>query len=76
MATLTIKLNSSEKTRLTSLAIRYGLSISELAKKVIGEISSYFPEESILEYKNPTKLKKNLSKSVTEYKKGKFFTKL
>jgi hypothetical protein len=73
---ITISLPQKEKSRLSTLALRYGFSLSEFAGRILKEISSDIPEESWNEYKNPKTLKVFVAQSISEYKQGKFHTKL
>ncbi len=76
MNTINIKLNNSEKQRLSAIAMRYGLTLPDLAKKVLQEVKEQFELESIEEYENPGKVKKTIKTALLDYKKGKFLTKL
>ena len=76
MNTITIKVKKSEKKRLNQIAMRYGLSLPELAKKVLLELREQFKLESFADYKNPRQLKNDVENALREYKQGKFITKL
>lgn len=76
MNTINIKLNNSEKQRLSAIAMRYGLTLPDLAKKVLQEVKEQFELESLSEYENPNKVKKAIKTALQDYKKGKFLTKL
>ncbi len=75
MTTINIKLNNSEKQRLSAIAMRYGLTLPDLAKKVLEELKGQFELESIHEYENPSKVAKAVKIALQDYKKGKFFQK-
>ncbi len=76
MTSINIKLNNSEKQRLSAIAMRYGLTLPDLAKKVLQEVKEQFELESLDEYENPNKVSKAIKTALREYKKGKFLTKL
>jgi len=76
MTTINIKLNNSEKQRLSAIAMRYGLTLPDLAKKVLQEVREQFELESLDHYENPEKIRKTIKRGISDYKKGKFFTKL
>ena len=76
MNTITIKVKNLEKERLSAIAMRYGLTLSELAKKVLIEIREQFELESLNDYENPAEIKKDLKSALNDYKKGRFLTKL
>ncbi len=76
MTAINIKLNSSEKQRLSAIAMRYGLTLPDLAKKVLQEIKEQFELESLDEYENPTKVKRAIKTALADYQKGRFLTKL
>ena len=76
MNTINVKLNSSEKQRLSAIAMRYGLTLPDLARKVLQEVKEQFELESLEEYENPDKIKKSIKTALQDYKKGKFLTKL
>lgn len=76
MNTINIKLNNSEKQRLSAIAMRYGLTLPELTKKILQQIREQFKTESLDEYKNPEKVAKAIKTALGDYKKGKFLTKL
>lgn len=73
---ITISLPQKEKSRLSNLALRYGFSLPEFAGRILKEISSDIPEESWNEYKNPKTLKASIACALSDYKQGRFHTKL
>ncbi|MEK7663940.1 MAG: hypothetical protein AAB340_00620 [Patescibacteria group bacterium] len=76
MNTINVKLKKSEKERLNKIAMRYGLSLPELARRILNEVREEFELESLEDYENSTELKKDVEKAVRDYKKGKFLTNL
>lgn len=76
MNTITVKMKKSEKEKLSRIALRYGLALPELARRVLEEIREEFELESITDYKNPKKLLKDIDEAMRDYKKGVFKTKL
>ncbi|MEK7146801.1 MAG: hypothetical protein AAB772_00935 [Patescibacteria group bacterium] len=76
MSKVLIELKNKDEEKLSRLAIRYGISIEEFINKLIKELSSEIPEESLSEYKNPKKIKNSLKRSLSEYQRGRYFTAL
>jgi hypothetical protein len=76
MNTLTLKIKKSEQDRLNRIAMRYGLSLPELAKRVLEEVREEFELESVNDYKNSKEVLKDIDEAPLEYKKGIFETKL
>ena len=76
MNTITVKVKNSEKERLSAIAMRYGLTLPELAKKVLSEVREQFELESLNDYENPAEIRKALKSALSDYKKGRFLTKL
>lgn len=76
MNTITIKVTKSEREKLSRIALRYGLSLQELAKKALEEVSEEFGIESLSDYKNPAGVKRTFQKALKEYSRGEFLTKL
>ncbi len=75
-AALTIALSKREKTRLTRLALRFGLSLTEFSRRVLQEIASEIPEESFQHYENPRALKASLNRALGDWQAGRMSTKL
>jgi len=73
---LTIKLSQSELKRLTRLALRYGLSLSELARRVLLELDETFPNESFADYKKEDSLKVSFDRALSDWHSGRVQTKL
>ena len=76
MNSINIKFKKSEKEKLSRLAMRYGLSLPELAKRVLQEVREEFELESVHDYKNPKEILKDIDGALSDYKKGIFKTKL
>jgi len=76
MNTITIKVKKSEKEKLSRLAMRYGLSLPELAKRVLEGVREEFELESISGYKNPKEVLKDIDEALSDYKKDVFETNL
>lgn len=76
MNTITIKVTKLEREKLNRIALRYGLSLQELAKKVLEEVREEIEVESLNDYKNPTGVKRAFQKALKEYGRGEFLTKL
>ena len=73
---LIISLPKQEKERLSRLALRYGLSLSEFSKKVLQELISEFPKESFQDYEKPKALRASFSRALRDYHSGKIRTSL
>jgi hypothetical protein len=67
---LTIKLNQTEMKRLSRLALRYGLSLPELARRVLLELDETFPNESFADYKNDDSLKESFQRALSDWQSG------
>ncbi len=76
MTTINVKLNNAEKQRLSAIAMHYGLTLPDLAKKVLQEVKEQFELESLEEYENPVKIRRTIKTALSDYKKGRFLTKL
>ncbi len=76
MNTITVKIKKSEQDRLNRIALRYGLSLPDLATKVLVQIREQFELESLNDYDNPAEIKKALKGALNDYKKGYSVTKL
>ena len=59
-----------EKERLHELALQYGFSLEELLVRILREVSSGIPSESLKDYKNPKKLGLSLSRAICDYRDG------
>ncbi len=68
--TITVKLNKKEKKRLSRIALYYGLSLSELFRKVMSELENTFPTESLEDYDNPKAVKASLKRALKDLKAG------
>lgn len=76
MNTITINISKKEKERLEHLALRYGLSLPELSRKVLGELSSKIPEESFEDYEHPRRLKESYERALRDWQTGRVSEKL
>lgn len=70
ISTVIVKLPKQEKDRLEQLALRYGLSLPELSRRVLTEISSEIPEESFEEYERPRALAASLKRALKDWQRG------
>ena len=73
---LTIKLNQTEMKRLSRLALRYGLSLPELARRVLLELDETFPHESFADYKNGDDLKASFESALVDWRSGRIQSRL
>jgi len=69
--TITITINKKEKERLNQLAIRYGFSVQEFSRRILKELTSDIPEESLSEYRNPKKVRESIERAIRDWKTGK-----
>ncbi|MDP1688934.1 MAG: hypothetical protein Q8L47_02280 [bacterium] len=67
MSIVTVNIPKIEKERLSKIALRYGLSLPELARRVLEEISSEIPNESFGEYKNSKQLRSSFNKALKDW---------
>lgn len=72
----TIKLNKSETTRLNRLALRYGLSLPEFARKVLIDIEEAFPPETFDDYDDAKELKMSFARALADWRAGRVQTRL
>lgn len=73
---LTIKLNKSESTRLNRLALRYGLSLPEFARKVLIDLQEAFPHETFDDYDDAKELKMSFARALADWRAGRVQTRL
>jgi len=73
---LTIKLNQTEIKRLSRLALRYGLSLPEFARKVLAELDEAFPHESFSDFKDAKGLKASFERALDDWRAGRVQTRL
>lgn len=76
ISTVTVKLPKQEKDRLEQLALRYGLSLPELSRRVLTEISSEIPEESLEEYAHPRALATSLKRALKDWRNKRIYARL
>ena len=74
--TLTIKLNQTEMKLLSRLALRYGLSLPELTRKVLAELEESFPHESLQDYDDAEGLKASFERALSVWRSGRVQTRL
>ncbi len=73
---LIIKLNQTEMKRLSRLALRYGLSLPEFARKILAELDEAFPQESFGDYKDAEGLKASFERALGDWRAGRIQTRL
>lgn len=73
---VTITFNKQEKDRLSRLALSYGLSLSDLSRKVLTELNETFPIESFKDYKNPRAVERAFNRALSNLKAGRVKTNL
>lgn len=74
--TLKIKLKGREKDHLSRLALRYGLSLPELGRRILIELNESFSKESFEEYQNPKSLKDSFRRALKDLENGRVQTSL
>jgi len=62
--------------RLSRLALRYGLSLPEFARKVLAELAEAFPQESFGDYQDAAGLKASLERALSDWRAGRVQTRL
>lgn len=67
MAPLAINLAKHDQERLTRLALRYGLSLPELSRRILTEVISDFPAESFSDYESPKALKASYRRALHDW---------
>ena len=73
---LTVNLPKKEKTRLTRIALRYGLSLPEFSRRVLQELADEIPEESFEDYSNVRKLKASYKRALADWRTGRISSRL
>lgn len=76
MGSVTVTLSKREEERLTRLALRYGFSLTEFSRRVLEEISSEIPEESLADYENSKALENSLARALRDWHAGRVTAKL
>lgn len=71
MSSISISLPKEKRERLTRLALRYGLSLPEFSRRILEEVSSDIPEESLSDYENPKELKASVNRALRDWRVGK-----
>ena len=75
-SSFSIVLPKREQERLSRLALRYGLSLPEFSRRILGEITSDIPEESFDDYENPQELRASFSRALRDWRAGRVRTRL
>ena len=70
MATISINLPRAEKNRLEHLALSYGLSLSELSRRIFEELRAKIYEESFNDYESPKSLKASFARGLSDWRSG------
>ncbi|TSC74828.1 MAG: hypothetical protein G01um101430_747 [Parcubacteria group bacterium Gr01-1014_30] len=74
--TLNVPLSKKEQERLSRLALSYGFSLPEFSRRILSELLSKIPEESLDDYENPQELKASFQRALRDWRSGKVHTKL
>ena len=74
--TVIIKLPKREKERLLRMALRYGFSLSEFSRRILGELTATFPEESFADYDQPKALQASLERALRDWRHGRVRTRV
>lgn len=75
-STITIALPKEKKVKLERLALRYGLSLPELSRRVLEELAAEMPTESLKDYKHPKRIRASLTRALRDWKTGNVISKL
>lgn len=73
---LSITLDKKDKDRLERLALRYGLALPALARRVLENLESELPVESFDDYDHPSELRASFNKALRDFKLGRTSTRL
>jgi len=73
---LTITLPIAQQERLSRFALRYGFSLPSFAQRILEEVASEFPEESLEDYNQPKALKASLARALNDWRMGRVRTQL
>jgi len=76
MTVLSIPLSKQEKEKLERLALRYGLSLPEFSRKILGEVTSEITEEAFDDYENPKALRTSFARAMRDYNAGRIHHRL
>lgn len=74
--TVIIKLPKKEKERLLRMALRYGFSLPEFSRRILGELIATFPEESFADYRQPKALRASLKRALRDWRHGRVRTRV
>ena len=75
-STITIPVSERERERLSRLALRFGLSLPQFSRRVLGELASEIPEESFDDYEHSKGLRASFSRALRQYRDGRVTTHL
>lgn len=75
-ATINITLPKREKERLSRLALQYGFSLPEFSSRILNELASEIPEESLNEYAHPNRLRASLNRALKDWRTGRVKSRL
>ena len=67
---ITINLPLRQKEKLTRIALRYGLSLQDLTRHILEEITTGIGEESLSEYAHPARIRRSLKNALKEWESG------
>ena len=73
---INISLEKKRAQRLQTIALRYGLSLKELATRVLEQVTDEIPEESITPFRNRRSLRTSLDRALEDAKHGRVSTTL
>ena len=76
MKTLSINLTEKTREKLRRLALQYGFSLQEFSARILEELSSEFPEESLANYQHPKRLRASLKRAMADFLAGRTITNL
>ena len=76
MKTLTINVSKQTHEKLRRFALRYGFSVQELSARILEELNSEFPEERLVDYQHPQRLRASLKQAQADFRAGRFSEKL
>ena len=62
--------------RLNRLAFRYGLSLDRFVSRLLSEVSTDIPEETLSEYQTPRKLSASIKRGLADWTSGRVSSKL
>lgn len=69
-ATLRVPLPRREQERLQRIALRFGLSLPDLSRRILQEIAGDMEEESLTAYRRPKALHASLQRAMRDLQRG------